>query len=58
MGLQSPKANLLLACSLAMATRLALLTGAWPARRASRLPVTRLRNAASFGWTPIQPERT
>lgn len=33
MGLQSPKANLLLACSLAMAARLALATGAWPLRR-------------------------
>jgi hypothetical protein len=30
MGLQSLKANVLLACTLATATRLAVLTGAWP----------------------------
>lgn len=35
MGLQSHKANLLLACALAGAARLAVLTGAWPLRRSA-----------------------
>jgi N-acetylglucosaminyldiphosphoundecaprenol N-acetyl-beta-D-mannosaminyltransferase len=37
MGLQSHKANLLLACALATAARLAVLTGAWPLRRPAAL---------------------
>ena len=38
MGILSLKVNLLLACALATAVRLAILTGAWPARvaRAAR----------------------
>jgi hypothetical protein len=37
-GLQSVKANVLLACTLAIGARLAVLTGAWPVRRASHHP--------------------
>jgi len=36
MGLQSFKANVLLACTLAAGSRLAVLTGAWPTRRPRR----------------------
>lgn len=38
MGIQSLKANVLLACSLAISSRLAVLTGAWPVRRGRPRP--------------------
>jgi hypothetical protein len=67
MGLQSPTANLLLACSLAMATRLALLTGGWPSRQPRCVPGLRLERAPSWGssrspalgagWA-LNPDRT
>lgn len=62
MGLQSFKANVLLACSLAATARLSVLSGAWPTRRSrvrrDRSGPAAAREPATSPSQPAPPEAT